>query len=572
MTRRLAVALALVVAACSQTADPNGNVTNPPAGTSGGTSATPAASTGGTASGGTASASDGTLTCWATPATAGDAGVSFSDQTEAMGLVQPFVGMYGHSAVWGDFDGDERPDLYMGTFADRDAAEYALRGAQGPSPDRLVMTGSGSFALSAEIPDMFSRTSGGAVADLDVDGDLDLVVSRNYDDDSASAPPSQVLRNDSGILVPLEGAGLPTQFGGRSVGVLDYDGDGLPDLYIAEDSFSGGSGVLLRNRGGLTFEDATQAAGLPTDVHGLGVAVADFNGDGNQDLFVSGSNRLFVANGDGTFREADSSVFRWQTFGEEDLVAGSSVGDVNRDGLLDLVVGQHFNSTVDQGNRVPVRLYLNRGSDGSGTPAFEDVTDAAGLIGLPTKAPHVELNDFDNDGWPDLYTTASSAEGARPAIFRHEGLEGDVPRFSTPEGLGSPQYWVAGPSSDVDRDGRLDLFLVEWEPALPSLLMRNESGSGHWLEVSVGAEHAFGLGWRVEVYRAGGIGDPAGLLGAREITVTQGYSAGVAPTAHFGLGEDTAVDVRLIPPGGAGPSDLPGVVADQHIRYPSGCA
>jgi hypothetical protein len=102
--------------------------------------------------------------------------------------------------------------------------------------------------------------------------------------------------------------------------------------------------------------------------------------------------------------------------------------------------------------------------------------------------------------------------------------------------------------------------------------MRNESGSGHWLEVSVGAEHAFGLGWRVEVYRAGGIGDPAGLLGAREITVTQGYSAGVAPTAHFGLGEDTAVDVRLIPPGGAGPSDLPGVVADQHIRYPSGCA
>jgi hypothetical protein len=571
MTRRsaLTLSLALVLAACSQAAAPNGDGTAP-ANTTGAGSGPQASTTDG---GGTAvpSPTGGTLTCWTAPAAAGDSGITFSDQTEAMGLVQPFVGMYGHSAIWGDFDGDDRPDLYVGTFADRDAADYMLRGAQGPSPDRLVMTGAGSFTLASNLPDMFSRTSGGAVADLDVDGDLDLVVSRNYDDDSASAPPSQVLRNDGGILVPLDGGGLPTQFGGRSVGVLDFDRDGLPDLFIAEDSFSGGSGVLLRNRGGLTFEDATQAAGLPPDLHGLGVSVADLNGDGSQDLFVSGSNRLFVANGDGTFREADSTVFRWQTFSDEDLVAGSSVADVNRDGLLDIVVGQHFNSTVDQGNKVPVRLYLNRGADGSGAPAFEDVTEAAGLVGLPTKAPHVELNDFDNDGWPDLYTTASSTEGSRPAVFRHEGLEGDVPRFSAPGGLGSPQYWVAGPSSDVDRDGRLDVFMVEWEPALPSLLMHNESGSGHWLEVSVGPEEAFGLGWRVEVYRPGGIGDPASLLGAREITVTQGYSAGVAPTAHFGLGEETTVDVRLTPPG-EGPSDLAGVAADQHIRFPSGCA
>ena len=147
-----------------------------------------------------------------------------------------------------------------------------------------------------------------------------------------------------------------------------------------------------------------------------------------------------------------------------------------------------------------------------------------------------------------------------------------MPRFSTPEGLGSPQYWIAGPTADIDRDGRLDMVLVEWEPSLPSLLLHNESGSGHWLEVSVGPEDGFGIGWRVEVYQAGGAGDPAALLGAREITVTQGYSAGVSPVAHFGLGDADSVDVRLLPGPGGEAITIEGVTADQHVRLPGGCA
>jgi enediyne biosynthesis protein E4 len=477
-------------------------------------------------------------------------------------MVTPLTGMYGHAGVWGDFTGDDRPDLFMGTFADRDTEIYQARGATGPAPDRLLIASDASFSADQSLPEMFSRTSGGTGADLDGDGDLDLVVSRNWDDDLPSAPGTQVLRNDQGVLVPA-GSGLPAQLAGRSVAVLDHDLDGLLDVFITADD---GGSVLMHNDGDLVFSDVTAAVGLPQDIVGLGVAVADLTGDRRQDIFVAGSNQLLIADGE-SFQQVDSSVFAWPPIGEEDLVTGVSIADVNRDGHLDIALGHHFNSTVDDGALVPVRLFLNRG-DGQ----FEDVTEAAGLVGLPTKGPHVELNDMDNDGWPDLVTTASAADGTRPAVFRHAGLNGDIPTFSAPDGLGSPQYWVAGPTSDIDRDGRLDVFLVEFDPVLPSLMLRNETASGHWLEVSAGSELGYGVGWRADVFESGGAGDGAALLGARDITTTQGYSSGVAPVAHFGLGEVDRVDVRLVPPGDGEPVVLADVAADQHLRYPAGCS
>jgi hypothetical protein len=501
---------------------------------------------------------------------AGRAGpIEFTDQTEAVGLLDPLAGMYGHAAAWGDLDSDGQLDLFVGTFADREAGAYQYRGATGPSPDRLLQQAEGTFT-AVPLDEMFTRTSGAIFADMDGDADIDLVLSRNWHEDAASAAGTMVVRNDGGALTTVEVAGLPSEFGGRSIGVLDYNADGNVDLFIAEDRWTGGRSVLLRNEGSLTFSDATTEAGIATDAYGLGVAVADLTGDGHRDIFVSGSNRLFVAKGDSTFVEAAGAIPQWEVFGEEDDVAGVSVADVNRDGLLDLVVGQHYNSTVDFGELVPIRLYLNRGSD-SGVPVFEDVTEAAGLVGLPTKAPHVEISDVDNDGWPDLVTTASVSDGSRPAIFRHLGLDGEIPHFEPPSDLGGAQYWVAGPTADVDRDGRLDMLLVEWEPSLPSLYLHNESDSGHWLEVSVSNEVGGGIGWRVEVYGAGAVGETDSLLGAREITVTDGYSSGVAPVAHFGLGQVTEVDVRLVPPGGVASEDLIGIGADQHIRFPGGC-
>ena len=511
------------------------------------------------------------LMCWSASPEPGPPGdIVFSDLTEDLGLTEPLKGLHGHAAIWTDIDGDSLQDLYVGTYADRDAERYQHRGANGPSPDRLLILGPAGFDLDNQLDDMFTRTSGGVTADLDGDGDLDLVLSRNYRDHIAGAPTTQVLRNDGGFLTPLDDTGLPGSIGARSIGVLDYDLDGLPDLFIAEDRWAGGSSVLLHNLGGMRFTDVTTEMGIPQGVHGLGVAVADLTGDRRLDLFVAGSNRLFVAADDGTFREADSSVFRWEIFGDEDDVAGISVADINRDGRLDLAIGHHYNSTVEYGARVPVRVYLNQGTAPGGDPVFQDVTEQSGLPGLATKAPHVELNDFDNDGWPDLLTSASAGNGSRPAVFRHDGLVDGVPRFSAPSGLGHAQYWVGAPTADIDRDGRLDVFLLEWEPALPSLLLGNSTSSGHWLEISVGPSLGFGLGWRVEVFE-GDAATPEGLLGAREITVTQGYSSGVSPIAHFGLGDVLEVTVRLVPPGDADPIILDGIAADQHLRYPSGC-
>jgi hypothetical protein len=145
-----------------------------------------------------------------------------------------------------------------------------------------------------------------------------------------------------------------------------------------------------------------------------------------------------------------------------------------------------------------------------------------------------------------------------------------IPVFEPPDGVGAPQYWVSAPTVDLDRDGRLDVLLVEWEPSLPSLMLSNTSASGHWLEVSVATSLGGGVGTRVDVFEPGRVGDPAALIGSREIVASVGYTVGVERFAHFGLGDLTEVDIVVTPPAPNEPIALT-VSADQHLRLPSGC-
>lgn len=509
--------------------------------------------------------SDGPATCWSAPA-AGTGTLGFTDRTGPLGLITPLAGMMVHAVAAGDVNDDGWTDLFVGGFADRPDAEYAVRGASGPAPDRLLLGSAHGFVLDDSFPAVRGRTSGAAFADLDADGDLDLVISRNPRPGERSAAPTVVLRNDGGRFA--QATVLDTARGFRSVGVLDYDGDGRLDLFIAEDRWTGGSSVLYRNTGGLRFEDATATAGLPSGLNGLGVSTADLDGDHRPDLFVAGSNRLFLNTG-GRFSEAGGQEFTWTLYGNEDDPAGVSAWDLDGDGRIDLVIGQHFNSTIDGGRAVPVRVYANRGPGDGRAVRFEDVTDTAGLVGLRTKSPHVEVTDVDADGRPDLVTTAVAGPTS-PVVFRNVSTPASF-RFEPVAAPGGPAYWVTGTTLDADHDGAAEIFLGEWYPTKPSLLLSVTGTRGHWLVVEVGKAGSAGVGAEVSVYRAGALGQESALLGRTQIAASAGYAGGAEPVARFGLGAATTVDLTIGLPGAAKPLEWRGVGVDRWLRVGAAC-
>jgi hypothetical protein len=526
----------------------------------------------------------------------------FRDVTEEVGLWPDVGGIAGHGTGWGDVDGDGYPDLFVGTFGD---APY------GSKPHQFFRNHKGKFKLDDQKHlRVVGRASGAVFADFDNDGDLDLYLTHHAIDGKPYkmphfSTPNFLFRNDGGgkfVDVSAGSGACPGEFPARSVAVLDYDGDGLLDLLVGECFFQGGKGRsrLFRNLGGLKFKDVTRDVGLPEKMTGFGVAAGDVNGDGWPDIFVAGrhgGNRLFVNDGRGRFRELPESHanFQWKYKDtNDDTPCGVCFGDVNRDGLLDIVIGQHFDRPWHTGG-VPVRMYLNRGVDKDGLPRFEDITDKAGLTPLTMKGPHVELQDFDNDGWPDLYVSIVyfAAGKPHPVIFRHQGLKDGVPRFHADalavndfpteedrkmadvtkffEKMEREQkvvYMANGPTADFDRDGRLDMFLGNWWVKSRSLLLRNETPSGNWLQVTVqGGKgvNRMGIGSMVRIYPTGKIGQPAALVGARAISVGYGYGSGQEAIAHFGLGELKECDVEVILPHGKGRLERKAVKANQRI-------
>lgn len=485
--------------------------------------------------------------------------IVFTDVTRQAGLLEPLAGIMGHGGAWGDFDNDGHLDLFVGGFCDRPNSEYAP--ATGPVHTQLLRNlGGGRFAPANQKPvEMFGRTSGALFADLDNSGRLALYVSNNARPNAKPGAEPQasshlvqckLFRNDAGVFIDIsdESNACPkTLISARNIVPLDYDNDGLLDLLVIEDKFTAHPRtVLLHNKGNMKFEDANKAAGLPENIFGLGVAVADLNGDGRPDFFVGHSNRLFLSRPDGTYYEPEElkKLFAWKPLDNEDWPCGVAFGDLNHDGLLDMVLSIHHTGQARN------RVYLNTGLK-DGVPQFRDVTDEVGLgDAVPVRCPHVEIQDFDNDGEMDIYVSAAwldDGDKVTPLIYRNVGVKDGLPHFIAPRPVKMPMvYYPAGPTGDYDNDGRLDIFLVNWFAGNHSRLLHNDSPAGNqWLTVkAVGKKsNRMGIGTKVWLYPAGKSGAAKSLLGYQEISTGFGYASGQPALAHFGLGKQTGVDV-----------------------------
>lgn len=522
---------------------------------------------------------------------------AFKDVGDEAGLFPHVGGIEGHGCAWGDVDGDGWIDLYVATFGRKDHKS-----------NMLFRNNKGKFTLDDQKHlNINMRATGVIFVDLDNDGDLDLYIG------SMPQPKNDVrgcslFRNDGGgkfTDISKDNGACPKAFGGRSTCVLDFDGDGLLDLLVGEDPLPGYNGSktkqarLFRNKGRLQFEDVTKAVGI-TETPGLGVAAADVNNDGWPDIFMAssrGGNVMFLNNGKGKYIEAPESrkIFSWIGEGKEggdNMICGVCFCDINRDGLLDVVLGQHYSSPWR--TDTPNRVYLNRGIK-DGVPAYEDVTQKVGIVALGLKSPHVEFQDMDNDGWPDLYVSTVKFAGGKPypIIFRHLGIKDGLPQFRddgwavndfpTAEdkaiaGSGAMFkkilmekkviYMAPGPTGDFDNDGKLDIMLPNWWVESRSLLLKNETAGGNWLRVRLeGSEgiNRMGVGAKVKVYTAGMLGDPKALIGCRDIAVGYGYASGQPVYAHFGLGKEEMADIEIILPHGKGKIERKGAKANEMV-------
>jgi len=482
----------------------------------------------------------------------GGEGVHFTDATAASGISHAqaangggcgFAPCYTGGAAVGDYDGDGAPDLFVTRF-DAPSLLYRNRG-DGTFEDVTEAVG-----LATPL-----HGSGAAWGDLDGDGDLDLVMSTVMETRFFAFFQHEGRFTEQAVErgLAVDDGRAHEAF---SVVIGDYDLDGWLDVLTTEWAASTpgehGHARLLRNRGDEapgTFEDVTDAAGVTIDLPDGGggwtfsAAITDLDDDGAPDLAITAdheNSRLYWGDGDGGFVEGTEAAH----VGTDGSGMGMAIADFDGDGRLDWVVSAIMKSADDpsSGNR----LYRNLGAR-----EFEDATDAAdvrdGGWGWGTVA-----FDYDQDGALDIaMTNGSGLEGAHadfPLRLWHNDGSGRFSEIATEVGLSDRSNGRALVSLDYDLDGDEDLFLVR--EALSPILYRNDGGNrGGWLRVRPLARRGgtAALGARVTA-----IVVPGAPPLVREIVAGGAYLGQNEPVAHFGLGaRDRVAELRVRFPGGA---------------------
>ena len=429
---------------------------------------------------------------------------AFVDITRGSGLD---VELYGLGAAAADFDNDGKPDIYI----------TALGG------NRLFRNlGGGRFVdvtAKAGVADSGFSTSA-LWFDYNNDGKLDLFVA-HYVDWSI----------EKDLFCTL---------------------DGKNKSYCTPESYKGQSPSLFRNRGDGTFENVTNEAGLfDTTSKGLGVAMLDIDGDGRMDLFVANDtepNRLYRNKGNGTFE--DVAVGSGVAFSESGVARagmGVDAADYDGSGRPSLIIGNFANQMM--------ALYHN---EGHGLFIDEAPRSAVGRSSLLTLTFGCFFFDYDLDGLPDIFAANGHVSddidrvqsrvtyAERPHLFRNAGKK-QFDEVSRQAGPALQRAIVARGAAyaDFDNDGDLDIIVTTNNG--PARLFRNDGGNrNHVLRVqTVGTtSNRDGIGARVEV----------SVGGARRWQIVKtgsSYASQSELPLTFGLGGASAVDgIRVSWPSG----------------------
>jgi len=249
-------------------------------------------------------------------------------------------------------------------------------------------------------------------------------------------------------------AGVPGTGIGNGIAFADYDNDGNLDLYVSADPHD----ILYRNNGDGTFEDVTAAAGISMAGDGVAAVFGDYDNDGDLDLYISvndGLDILFQNEGGGLFRDVSAEV----GISNPNRARSASLADFDKDGFLDIYVTNENAANI-----------LYRNVNGS---TFKNVAQDMN-VGHQGPGRCSVWFDYDNDGDLDLYVTN---KGAANVLYRNEGLGfRDVTEIAGVEGPGTSTGVDVG---DYNSDGYLDIY-VDGDQ---SFLYRN-NGDGTFTDMS----------------------------------------------------------------------------------------
>ncbi len=454
----------------------------------------------------------------------------FEEMAARAGIADPGWAM-GVSVA--DFDNDGLDDLYVTCFGPNKL--YRNAGA-GKFEDVTAKAGVGD--------DRFS--TGAAWGDYDRDGDLDLFVT-NYVDFKLTDLP----QFGKGQLCQYKS--VPVQCGPR----------GLP----------GAGDSLFRNNGNGTFTDVSKKAGVddPSGHYGLGVTWTDFDDDGWPDVFVANDatpNYAYRNNRDGTFKEMAFELgCAVDESGTEQGSMGISFGDYDRDGLLDLVV----TNFSDQYNTI-----YKKTRDGGYIDASRNTKTAD--VSLPYVGWGTKFFDYDNDGWLDLMVVNGHVypqiEGAYPGgmyaqrkLFYRNRRDGTFNEVASELGTAMMERRISRGAAfgDYDEDGDVDVIVNDLDG--PPMLMRNDGGNkaGHWVRLKLAGKKSNrnAVGARVSV-------KTGTLVQIDEVRAGDSYISHSDWRLHFGLGKASVVDeIEVKWPGGK-TEKLTKVAADRVITITEG--